>query len=188
MSSCLKRVTNVSNVTCTVLAPATGGNGGTNREKLRPIKMQRSCSNRLPRHTQRDDDQLASSSSFPALPSLSLSLKGSTHGLASTHVHVPRTLQTVSHYEQLHQLQEAARDRVRSETTGLSKQLALALARAERAEAQLREMPAPDLPKRQVLLKIGDRTVAALRGEVETLQSEAVALRRQLVLEKQRAS
>ena len=169
------------------------------------LSQNRSASGTLPRHKRRDDDRLTPSCSVPVLPSLSLSLKGAKPG---THVY-PQMLatqpQTLSHYDQMNQLQAAMRDKLRSETAALSEQLALALARAECAEAQLRDMlesrrrsaaaaapapaPVPAPPTREAA--VAEEAVAeaaALRSEVERLQSEAVTLRRTLLLERQRAS
>ena len=171
----------------------------------------RSASRVLPRHKRRDDDRLApcsfppadrlvSACSFPVLPSLTLNLKGATHGAASTHVQVPQTLvsrpQTISHYDQMNQLQEAMRDKLRSETAALSEQLALALARAECAEAQLKDLlearrrptapAATPVPKAVVAEEVAE--AAALRSEVERLQAEAVTLRRTMQYERQQAS
>ena len=172
----------------------------------------RSASRVLPRHKRREDDRLApcsfppadrlvSACSFPVLPSLTLNLKGATHGAASTHVQVPQTLvsrpQTISHYDQMNQLQEAMRDKLRSETAALSEQLALALARAECAEAQLKDLlearrrptaPAATPVPKAVVAEEAVAEAAALRSEVERLQAEAVTLRRTMQYERQQAS
>ena len=134
------------------------------------------------------------------LPSLALNLKGANAAAASTHVQVPQTLatrpQTLSHYDQLNQLQEAMREKLRSETAALREQLALALARAECAEAQLKDLldsrrrptvpPVPPVPKAAVAEEaVAEAT--ALRGEVERLKAEAVTLRRTMQYERQQA-
>ena len=168
----------------------------------------RSASRVLPRQKRRDDapssfppaDRLVAACSFPVLPSLALNLKGANAAAASTHVQVPQTLatrpQTLSHYDQLNQLQEAMRDKLRSETAALREQLALALARAECAEAQLKDLldsrrrptvpPAPPVPKAAVAEE-AVAEAAALRGEVERLKAEAVTLRRTMQYERQQA-
>ena len=168
----------------------------------------RSASRVLPRQKRRDDapssfppaDRLVAACSFPVLPSLALNLKGANAAAASTHVQVPQTLatrpQTLSHYDQLNQLQEAMREKLRSETAALREQLALALARAECAEAQLKDLldsrrrptvpPVPPVPKAAVAEE-AVAEAAALRGEVERLKAEAVTLRRTMQYERQQA-
>ena len=180
--------------------------------------LQPPASRVLPRHKRRDDnrlapcsadspgrtfppaDRLVSACSFPVLPSLTLNLKGATHA-ASAHVQVPQTLatrpQTLSHYDQLNQLQEAMRDKLRSETAALSEQLALALARAECAEAQLKDLlesrrrstvPAAAPVPMAAVAEEAVAEAAALRSEVERLQAEAATLRRTMLYERQQAS
>ena len=171
----------------------------------------RSASRVLPRHKRREDDRLApcsfppadrlvSACSFPVLPSLTLNLKGATHA-ASTHVQVPQTpatrSQTISHYDQLNQLQEAMREKLRSKTAALSEQLALALARAECAEAQLKDLlesrrrstvPAATPVPKAAVAEEAVAEAAVLQSEIERLQAEAVTLRRTMLYERQQAS
>ena len=169
------------------------------------------------------NNDLAASASFPVLPSLSLPLKGAGFGqpLAGTatmqspaaqttilrHGAATRP-QTVSHYDQLQQVRAAMRDKLRRETAELNEKLAAALARAESAEAQLKEalaarsrsaakrsprpVPPPPaaapssevVPAAAATMAKDGPAVAALK--VEQLSREVTALRRALQAERGR--
>ena len=136
----------------------------------------RSASRVLPRQKRRDDapssfppaDRLVAACSFPVLPSLALNLKGANAAAASTHVQVPQTLatrpQTLSHYDQLNQLQEAMRDKLRSETAALKEQLALARELRRVREQDTRKGAQISKNRQAAALLGGARSVGELRS------------------------